>query len=119
MGDGTCNVGLGILNTSSAFGKTDYKDLLRRWLDNTPEDWGFRSQNMISPVRGAALPMGFNRQPHYGRGLLLVGDAGGMINPFNGEGIAYAMESAEIAAESIAEAHYRGAGTASAERALA
>ena len=94
MGDGTCNVGLGILNTSAAFGKTDYKDLLRRWLDNTPEDWGFRSQNMITPVRGAALPMGFNRQPHYGRGLLLVGDAGGMINPFNGEGIAYAMESA-------------------------
>ena len=28
MGDGTCNVGLGILNTSAAFGKTDYKDLL-------------------------------------------------------------------------------------------
>ena len=119
MGDGTCNVGLGILNTSSAFGKTDYKDLLKRWLDNTPEDWGFRSENMISPVRGAALPMGFNRQPHYERGLLLVGDAGGMINPFNGEGIAYAMESAEIAAAAMAEAHERGPGSPSAERALA
>jgi menaquinone-9 beta-reductase len=118
MGDGTCNVGLGILNTSAAFGKTDYKDLLRRWLDNTPEDWGFRSQNMITPVRGAALPMGFNRQPHYGRGLLLVGDAGGMINPFNGEGIAYAMESAEIAATAMAEAHEQGPGSPAAERAL-
>ena len=105
MGDGTCNVGLGILNTSSAFGKTDYKDLLKRWLSNTPEAWGFRDQNMITPVRGAALPMGFNRQPHYGRGLLLVGDAGGMINPFNGEGIAYAMESADIAASAMVEAH--------------
>ena len=52
--------------------------------------------------------MGFNRQPHYGRGLLLVGDAGGMINPFNGEGIAYAMESAEIAAAAMAEAHQHG-----------
>ena len=118
MGDGTCNVGLGILNTSSAFGKTDYKDLLKRWLDNTPEEWGFRDQNMTMPVRGAALPMGFNRQPHYTRGLLLVGDAGGMVNPFNGEGIAYAMESGEIAADAMAEAHYRGVGTASAERAL-
>jgi menaquinone-9 beta-reductase len=118
MGDGTCNVGLGILNTSSAFGKTDYKDLLRRWLENTPEDWGFRSKNMITPVRGAALPMGFNRQPHYERGVLLVGDAGGMINPFNGEGIAYAMESAEIAATAIAEAHERRAGSPAAERAL-
>jgi geranylgeranyl reductase family protein len=118
MGDGTCNVGLGILNTSSAFGKTDYKDLLKRWLDNTPEEWGFRESNMTTPVRGAALPMGFNRQPHYTRGLLLVGDAGGMVNPFNGEGIAYAMESAEIAATAVAEAHYRGAGTPSAEKAL-
>ena len=119
MGDGTCNVGLGILNTSSAFGKTDYKDLLKRWLDNTPDDWAFRSENMIGPIRGAALPMGFNRQPHYERGLLLVGDAGGMINPFNGEGIAYAMESAEIAATAMAEAHERGLGSPAAERALA
>lgn len=118
MGDGTCNVGLGILNTSTAFGNCDYRDLLRRWLDNTPEEWGFRDQNRTSPVRGAALPMGFNRQPHYGRGLVLVGDAGGMVNPFNGEGIAYAIESGELAATAIAEAHYRGVGTPSAERAL-
>ncbi|MFP5283690.1 MAG: geranylgeranyl reductase family protein [Actinomycetes bacterium] len=119
MGDGTCNVGLGVLNTSRAFGRTDYKDLLCRWLDNTPEEWGFREANRTAPVRGAALPMGFNRTPAYRGGLLLVGDAGGMVNPFNGEGIAYAMESAEIAATAIADAHYRGAGTPSAERALA
>ena len=43
--------------------------------------------------------MGFNRKPHYANGMLLVGDAGGMVNPFNGEGIAYAMESGEMAAE--------------------
>ena len=62
--------------------------------------------------------MGFNRQPHYTRGLLLVGDAGGMVNPFNGEGIAYAMESGEIAADAVASSHYRGVGTPSAEKAL-
>jgi len=118
MGDGTCNVGLGVLNTSRAFGRTDYKELLRRWLENTPEEWGFRDENMTIPIRGAALPMGFNRKPHYDRGLLLVGDAGGMVNPFNGEGIAYAMEAAEYAADAIAEAHQRGIGTASAEKAL-
>ncbi|MGH8893383.1 MAG: geranylgeranyl reductase family protein [Actinomycetes bacterium] len=104
VGDGTSNVGLGILNTSTAFGRVDYKDLLRRWLDQTPEEWGFREANRTQPVRGAALPMGFNRQPHYTRGLVLVGDSGGMVNPFNGEGIAYAMESGEIAAEVIAQA---------------
>lgn len=104
VGDGTVNVGLGILNTSSAFQKVDYKDLLKKWLDNTPEEWGFRDENMTSPVRGAALPMGFNRKPHYANGMLLVGDAGGMVNPFNGEGIAYAMESGEMAAEVVTQA---------------
>ena len=118
MGDGTCNVGLGVLNTSKGFGRTDYRALLKRWLDNTPEEWGFRDENRIGKVQGAALPMAFNRQPAYGRGLLLVGDSGGMVNPFNGEGIAYAMESAEYAADAIAEARARGFGTESAERAL-
>jgi len=104
VGDGTVNAGLGILNSSSAFGKVDYKDLLRRWLDTTPEEWGFREENRTEPIRGAALPMGFNRTPHYTRGLVLVGDAGGMVNPFNGEGIAYAMESGSMAAETIVQA---------------
>ncbi len=107
VGDGTCNVGLGVLNTSSAFGKVDYRKLLKRWLDHTPEEWGFREQNRTAPVRGAALPMGFNRKPHYADGLLLVGDAGGMVNPFNGEGIPYAMESGRVAADVIAQAQRR------------
>jgi menaquinone-9 beta-reductase len=104
MGDGTSNVGLGLLNTSASFGRTDYHALLRRWLKGMPAEWGFTEENRTQPVRGAALPMGFNRTPHYFRGLLLVGDAGGMVNPFNGEGIAYAMESGEILARTIAQA---------------
>jgi menaquinone-9 beta-reductase len=104
VGDGTCNVGLGILNTSTAFGRTDYRAMLRSWMDSTPADWGFREENRRGDVHGAALPMGFNRKPHYTRGVLLVGDAGGMINPFNGEGIAYAMESAALAAEVVVQA---------------
>jgi len=118
MGDGTCNVGLGMLNTSAAFGKTDYKALLKSWLDNTPEEWQFRDEFRTTEVRGAALPMGFNRQPAYANGLLLVGDAGGMVNPFNGEGISYAMESGRYAADHIIDAKARGLGTAGAERAL-
>ncbi|GLY88589.1 geranylgeranyl reductase family protein [Actinoallomurus iriomotensis] len=104
VGDGTSNVGLGLLNTSDAFKNVDYRALLRSWLAGMPEEWGYVEENATGPVRGAALPMGFNRTPHYTRGLLLVGDAGGMINPFNGEGIAYAMESAEMAAEVIVQA---------------
>jgi flavin-dependent dehydrogenase len=112
MGDGTVNVGLGILSTSKAFGKTDYRALLRSWLDGTPEEWGFREHNAIGKIGGAALPMGFNRTPHYSRGLLLVGDAGGMVNPFNGEGIGYAMESARLAAEVVVQALARAEGPA-------
>ena len=104
MGDGTSNVGLGLLNTSAAFRNTDYRGLLRRWLDGMPPSWGFTEDNRTEPVQGAALPMGFNRTPHYTRGLLLAGDAGGMVNPFNGEGIAYAMESGEIAARVVTQA---------------
>jgi geranylgeranyl reductase family protein len=118
VGDGTSNVGLGILNTSSSFQHVDYKALLRTWLDATPEEWGFREQNRTQPIRGAALPMGFNRAPLYTRGMLLVGDAGGMVNPFNGEGIAYAMESAALAADVIVQARARTS-VAAREQALA
>lgn len=105
LGDGRVNVGLGVLNSSEGYGKTDYRALLRDWLANTPEEWGLTDEaNADGPVRGAALPMGFNRTPHYSRGLMLVGDSGGMVNPFNGEGIAYAIEAGEVAAKVVAEA---------------
>ncbi|MEW2523273.1 geranylgeranyl reductase family protein [Streptomyces sp. NPDC047071] len=104
MGDGTSNVGLGVLNTSAAFKELDWREILKAWCASMPEDWGYTPENMTGPIRGAALPMAFNRQPHYTRGLLLVGDAGGLVNPFNGEGIAYAMESGQIAADVIVQA---------------
>ncbi len=110
LGDGTANVGLGILNTSAAFQCVDYKDLLTRWLANTPEEWGFREENRVGRIGSAALPMGFNRKPHYTRGMLLVGDSGGMVNPFNGEGIDYALEAGHIAAQTLLQALARPEG---------
>jgi flavin-dependent dehydrogenase len=107
MGDGTSNVGLGILNSSSAFKELDWREVLKAWCASMPAEWGYTDANQIGPIRGAALPMAFNRQPHYTKGLLLVGDAGGLVNPFNGEGIAYAMESGQIAADVIVQAHAR------------
>lgn len=104
VGNGTSNVGLGLLNTSKSFQNVDYRGMLRRWCANMPEEWQFDEEHATGPIRGAALPMGFNRQPHYTRGMLLVGDAGGMINPFNGEGIDYAMESGQLAAGIIVQA---------------
>ncbi|MBK7722577.1 MAG: geranylgeranyl reductase family protein [Austwickia sp.] len=107
-GDGMTNIGLGMLDTSPAFGTVDYKDVLRRWVATMPAQWTCSDDTRTAPIRGAALPMAFNRQPLYADGLLLVGDAGGMVNPFNGEGIDYAMESGRIAAEIIAQALARG-----------
>ncbi|MGC4154746.1 MAG: geranylgeranyl reductase family protein [Propionicimonas sp.] len=118
MGGGRVNVGLGTVNSSATSTKQNYRQMLQRWLANTPEEWGFAPDNQVGGIGSAALPMSFNRQPAYARGLMLVGDAGGMVSPFNGEGIGYAMESAEMAADAIADAHFRGFGSASAERAL-
>ncbi|GAA4972082.1 geranylgeranyl reductase family protein [Kineococcus glutinatus] len=104
VGDGTSNVGLGVLDSTAGGARIDYRELLRRWLTSLPPEWGFRPEEQVGPIRGAALPMAFNRTPLYGRGLLLLGDAGGMVNPFNGEGIAYAMQSARMAAAVVADA---------------
>jgi geranylgeranyl reductase family protein len=110
MGDGTANVGLGTLSTSEAFKGTDYRAMMRSWLDGTPEEWGLREENAIGKIGGAALPMGFNRTPHYRAGLMLLGDAGGVVNPFNGEGIGFAMESAKLAAECVVQGLARRVG---------
>ena len=68
VGDGTSNVGLGILNSSKEFGKLDYKQVLREWTAGMPAEWGFTPENQVGEIRGAALPMGFNRTPHYSPG---------------------------------------------------
>ncbi|MBT2211085.1 geranylgeranyl reductase family protein [Actinomadura sp. NEAU-AAG7] len=113
MGDGTCNAGIALLRDTRA----DCRRVLDRWLASLPADRALTEEHALTPVRGAALPMGFSRQPHYAAGLLLVGDSGGMVNPFSGEGIAYALEAARLAAETIGTALARPT-AAQRERAL-
>ncbi len=102
--DGTVNVGLGLLSTSPYFQTVDYRRLLDEWLAGMPPVWGFTPENRIGKPRGGPLPMGFNRTPLARPGLMVIGDAAGVVNPFNGEGIAYAMETGKIAAEVAGEA---------------
>jgi geranylgeranyl reductase family protein len=118
LGDGTANVGLGSVSSTAAATKVDYKDLFAKWMANAPAEWEFTPENQVGPVRGAALPMGFNRLPLYTRGLMLVGDAGGMVSPFNGEGIGYGMQAGRVAAEAVVQAAARGTASGR-ERALA
>jgi geranylgeranyl reductase family protein len=103
MGDGTANVGFGLLDTRGADG-VDHRAVLRRWLAGLPAEWELGEEHAVGPLRGAGLPMGFHRRPAYTRGLLLAGDCAGAVNPFNGEGISYAMETGRMAAESAVEA---------------
>ncbi|HEY4613842.1 MAG TPA: geranylgeranyl reductase family protein [Citricoccus sp.] len=99
LGDGTVNVGLGILDTSPQFGKLDYRSILKDWSGALTETWGLGEDTRTSRILGAALPMGFNRTPQHVPGMLLVGDSAGMVSPFNGEGISFAMEAARLAAD--------------------
>jgi len=97
--DGTVNVGLGLLNTSPHFRSVDYRRLLEDWVANLPPEWEMTRENRVGGIKSGPLPMGFNRAPVAKPGLLLAGDAAGIVNPFNGEGIAYAMETGHTAAE--------------------
>ncbi|MDR2973587.1 MAG: geranylgeranyl reductase family protein, partial [Propionibacteriaceae bacterium] len=107
LGGGTCNVGMG-LPDATRYRDVDFRQLMKRWLGTMPKSWGFSQDHQLEPIRSAALPMGFNRKPVYAQGLLLVGDAAGTVNPFNGEGISYAMESGRYAAEQIIQAQACG-----------
>jgi geranylgeranyl reductase family protein len=99
MADGTVNVGVGLLNTSAHFRDVNYRRLLRDWAPTAGRDWGFDLDDAEGRPRSAPLPMAANRHPPLHRGVMFVGDAAGLVNPFNGEGIDYAMESGQFAAE--------------------
>lgn len=104
LGNGIVNVGLGSVSSTAKATTLPYREIFKSWITNLPEDWEMTEDNQVGPLRSAALPMSFNRTPHYRDGLVIVGDAGGMVSPFNGEGIAPAMRAGRYAAESIVSA---------------
>jgi menaquinone-9 beta-reductase len=101
LDDGLVNVGWGLLNTSEHFRSTNYRKTLDEWVAGFPAEWGISADTMVGRPRSAGLPMGHNRQPPVHKGAVMVGDAAGMVNPFNGEGISYAIEAAALAAEAV------------------
>jgi menaquinone-9 beta-reductase len=101
LDDGTMNVGLGLISTSREFQTVNYRKLLESWAGGMAAEWETTEENREGPIRTGPIPMGFNRTPLHQRGVLFVGDSGGMVNPFNGEGISYAMEAGQLAADVI------------------
>ncbi|HEX6263111.1 MAG TPA: FAD-dependent oxidoreductase, partial [Actinomycetota bacterium] len=104
VGDGIVNVGAGLLNTARDFRHLSAKKVYEVFLRRLPPELGITEETAEGRLLSGPLPMGMNRAPLAVPGLLVAGDAGGIINPFNGEGIAYAMESGRLAAELIHEA---------------
>lgn len=104
LGNGIVNVGLGSVSSDKKATKIAYKEVFQRWIANLPPSWELTPENMQGKMRSAALPMCFNRKPHYSRHLVLVGDAGGMVSPFNGEGIGPAMTAGRIASACLVQA---------------
>lgn len=101
LADGTVNVGWGQLDSSAHFRGVSYPKVLDEWVTGFPAEWGLTRDTRHDAPKSAGLPMSHNRHPAAHKGLLLVGDAAGMVNPFNGEGISYAIEAGELAAEAI------------------
>jgi geranylgeranyl reductase family protein len=103
LGEGVVNVGAGLLNTFNRFKEFSARKLMDTFVALLPPEWGITEENATSPVLSGPIPMGMNREPLAVPGMVLVGDAGGLTNPFNGEGIAYAIETGEMAAGLIAD----------------
>ncbi len=106
LGDGTINVGIGLLSTFKGYKDVNTTHLMTEWAATAPERWGIDPDAMLAPPTGGRLPMAGSVNPKVGPNWLLVGDAAGSINPFNGEGIDYAYETARDGRRP----HRRGAG---------
>jgi len=98
LGDGMVNVGVGVLSTFHRWKQVNTGTLMKVLESAAPESWGLSPETAASPPRGGKLPMSLSVAPSVGTNWVLVGDAVGAVNPFNGEGIAYAYETGRIAA---------------------
>ena len=112
MGDGTINVGIGLLSTFRDFRNVNTSHLMDEFAATAPEYWGISPSTSCGPPTGGRLPMGGSVSPKVGPTWVLVGDAAGTINPFNGEGIDYAYETGRMAAGLLHEALSTGDGMA-------
>jgi geranylgeranyl reductase family protein len=98
--DGQANIGIGV-----GMGRRRTAVPLRPDLDRLcallRREGDIRPNALPGPITGGWLRMGAQGSPPAARNVLLTGDAAGLVNPLQGEGIGPAMVSARAAAEAV------------------
>ena len=110
LGDGTVNVGVGLLSTFRDYTSVNTSHLMQEFAATLPAYWEIDPNRPLMDPVGGRLPMAGSVNPKAGPNYLVVGDAAGSVNPFNGEGIDYAYETGKMAADLVAEAIATGDG---------
>ncbi|MEI7914266.1 MAG: menaquinone reductase [Mycobacteriaceae bacterium] len=99
LGNGEVNIGVGALATAKRPADVALRPLIRHYTDTKRKAWGF--EGPVRAVSSALLPMGGAVSGVSGPNWMLVGDAAACVNPLNGEGIDYGLETGRLAAEYV------------------
>ena len=94
LGNGSVNLGCGALSTDARPAKVNTKKLLELYASQQRATW---SLGQTTSVASALLPMGGAVSNVAGPNWALIGDAAACVNPLNGEGIDYGLETARMA----------------------
>ena len=97
LGNGEVNLGVGALATAKRPADVALRPLIRHYTELKRSSWGF--QGAPRAVSSALLPMGGAVSGVAGPNWMLVGDAAACVNPLNGEGIDYGLETGRLAAD--------------------
>jgi len=103
-GDGTVNVGVGLLSTFRDFKSANTAHLLDEYAVRIADRWQIDPERPHDKTASGRIPMGGSVGPKAGPTYLVVGDAAGSVNPFNGDGIDYAYETGRMAAQVLHDA---------------
>ncbi len=101
LGDGQVNIGVGTLATAKRPAKIAVKPLMSFYADERREEFGLSGE--LRMPTSALLPMGGAVSGVAGPNWALIGDAAGCVNPLNGEGIDYGLETGRLLAQMMTE----------------
>jgi menaquinone-9 beta-reductase len=100
LGEGEINIGVGTLATERRPADVQLRPLLDVYATARREEWELDGQ--VRAPRSALLPMGGAVSGVAGPNWALIGDAAGCVNPLNGEGIDYGLETGRLVADLLA-----------------